>query len=309
MASSELERAVRVAGEEAALWVGRGRVADYIPALARVDPRRFGLAVATLSGEVVTYGDAEALFSIQSVSKVFLLALALRRYGEEVFRHVGREPSGDPFNSIVQLERERGVPRNPFINAGAIVVSDLVAGARDVEAVVDEILGFVRRVAGDAEIGVDPEVAASEARTGSRNRSLAWFLRDFGTIRRVEETLQVYFHQCAVAMSCVQLARAGVVLASGGQLPSGAKVVSPKVARQMNALMMTCGHYDASGDFAFRVGLPGKSGVGGGILAVAPGQAGIAVWSPGLSRQGNSLAGAKALEVLARETGWSSFSP
>ncbi|MDF1794156.1 MAG: glutaminase [Thalassobaculaceae bacterium] len=289
--------------------VGQGRVADYIPALARVDPSKIGIAVATLDGGLHTAGDAREPFSIQSVSKVFTLALALGKVGSDLWQRVGREPSGSAFNSIVQLEREGGVPRNPFINAGAIVVSDtLLAGGRPKETVA-EILWFLRRLADDDTVAIDAEVAASEAETGYRNLSLANFMKAFGTIDGpVADTLDVYFHQCALSLSCVQLARAGLFLANRGVDPvTGSRVVAEYRARRINALMMMCGHYDASGDFAFRVGLPGKSGVGGGILAIAPGRAAIAVWSPGLNANGNSHAGTIALEELAKDTGWSVF--
>lgn len=289
--------------------VGHGRVADYIPALARIDPSKIGIAVATLDGGLHTAGDAHEAFSIQSVSKVFTLALALGRVGSDLWQRVGREPSGSAFNSIVQLERESGIPRNPFINAGAIVISDiLLAGGRPKETVA-EILSFLRWLADDDTVAIDAEVAASEAETGYRNVSLANFMKAFGTIGGpVADTLEVYFHQCALSLSCAQLARAGLFLANRGVDPiTGRRVVAEYRARRINALMMTCGHYDASGDFAFRVGLPGKSGVGGGILAIAPGRAAIAVWSPGLNDSGNSHAGTLALEELARDTGWSVF--
>lgn len=289
--------------------IGQGRVADYIPALARIDPKKIGIAVATLDGEMHTAGDAHEPFSIQSVSKVFTLALALGKVGSDLWQRVGREPSGSAFNSIVQLERECGIPRNPFVNAGAIVVSDiLLAGGRPKETVAD-ILSFLRRLADDDSLAIDREVAASEAETGYRNISLANFMKAFGTLDGpVGDTLDVYFHQCALSLSCAQLARAGLFLANRGVDPvTGQRIVADYRARRINALMMTCGHYDASGDFAFRVGLPGKSGVGGGILAVAPGRAAIAVWSPGLNDSGNSHAGTLALEELTKETGWSVF--
>lgn len=289
--------------------IGKGRVADYIPALARVDPSKIGIAIATLDGGLHTAGDAHEPFSIQSVSKVFTLALALGKVGSDLWQRVGREPSGSAFNSIVQLEREQGIPRNPFINAGAIVVSDiLLAGGRPKETTA-EILSFLRRLTDDDTVAIDAEVARSEAETGYRNMSLANFMKAFGTIDGpVADTLDVYFHQCALSLSCAQLARASLFLANRGTDPvTGHRVVADFRARRINALMMTCGHYDASGDFAFHVGLPGKSGVGGGILAIAPGRAAIAVWSPGLNANGNSHAGTIALEELSRETGWSVF--
>lgn len=289
--------------------IGTGRVADYIPALARVDPDKYGIAVVDLEGNVASHGDAFEVFSIQSISKVFTLTLALEKRGDDLWNCVGREPSGSSFNSIVQLERERGIPRNPFINAGAIAVSDVVLGGRDSADATQEITAFIRRLAQDASIEVDQEVAASERQTGYRNASLANFMKGFGNLENsVEEVLSVYFHQCAIAMSCAQLARSALFLAAGGEDPvTGEKIVSAERARRINALMLTCGHYDASGDFAFRVGLPGKSGVGGGILAVVPNRCAIAVWSPGLNANGNSLVGTLALEHLAAKAGWSVF--
>ena len=289
--------------------LGSGRVADYIPALARVDPHQFGLAIATSSGETASVGDCAVPFSIQSVSKVFTLTLALGRVGDALWRRVGREPSGSPFNSIVQLERELGIPRNPLINAGALVVTDAILAGRPPQVAVAEILAYLRDLADDPRIRVDREVAKSEADTGFRNASLANFIRSFSNLSNpVADVLETYFNQCALSMSCIQLARAGLFLAHGGVDPiTGHRVVDGQAARRINAIMMTCGHYDASGDFAFRVGLPGKSGVGGGILAIAPRRASIAVWSPGLNAAGNSLVGALALESLSRRTGWSVF--
>lgn len=288
---------------------GEGTVADYIPELARVDPRQFALAVVTPEGEVAVAGDADRTFSIQSISKVFLLTLALGRVGESLWQRVGREPSGTAFNSIVQLEREEGRPRNPFINAGAIVVTDVAMAGHAPREAIGEILRFMRYLADDESIVIDHAVAASELATGARNQALAWFMRSFGRLdHEVEKVLGVYFHHCAIAMSCRQLARAGLFLAAGGRDPlRGHSVVRPARARRINALMLTCGLYDASGDFAYRVGLPAKSGVGGGILAIAPGRASVCVWSPGLDVFGNSRLGGLALEALARRTGWSVF--
>jgi glutaminase len=289
--------------------LGEGKVADYIPALARVDPKKFGMAVVTAEGEVFKVGDADEPFSIQSVSKVFTLTLALGRIGTGLWSRVGREPSGTSFNSIVQLEHEHGIPRNPFINAGAIVVADVLLAGHEPRETLGEILQFFRYLSGDDSVYIDDDVARSEQATGFRNAALANYMRAFGNIENaVEKTLGVYYHQCSVAMSCAQLAMASHFLASGGRHPlSGQTVVGTERARRINALMLTCGHYDASGDFAYRVGLPGKSGVGGGIMAIAPGKASIAVWSPGLNANGNSAAGTRALEMFAKRTGWSVF--
>jgi glutaminase len=289
--------------------LGRGRVADYIPALARVDPRHFGIAVITCDGETAFAGDADVPFSIQSISKVFTLTMALDRLGGDLWERVGHEPSGSPFNSIVQLEQEEGKPRNPLINAGALAVTDALLDSGSPAALIAEITLFMRHLSDDQTVSIDPEVAASEADTGFRNTSLANFLRAYRNLRSpVADVLKVYFHQCALRMSCRQLARAGLYLANGGIDPlNHARITTPVRTRRINAIMMTCGHYDASGDFAFRVGLPGKSGVGGGILAIAPRRAAIAVWSPGLNAAGNSLAGVHALARLAALTGWSVF--
>ena len=289
----------------------RGRVADYIAPLAAVDPARFGMAVVTADGTCHLAGDADLPFSIQSVSKVFTLTLALGRVGDRLWDRVGREPSGSAFNSIVQLETEHGVPRNPFINAGAIVVSDIIlAGHRPREAI-GEIVRFVRGLAGDEAIYIDDVVARAEQATGFRNAALANYMRAFDNLDNpVDLTLGVYFHHCALAMSCRQLALAGRFLMARGINPeTGKRVVSPDRARRNNALMLNCGPNDGSGEFAFRVGLPGKSGVGGGILAIAPGCASIAVWAPGLNERGNSRLGTVALERLAHRTGWSVFDP
>ncbi len=292
-----------------AMETERGTVADYIPGLACISPARFGMAIALADGRLFVGGDADEPFSIQSVSKVFALTLALGKIGDQLWRRVGREPSGNAFNSIVQLEAERGIPRNPFINAGAIVVADVnLAGYQPREAI-GEMLRFVRYLASDDNIVIDEAIARGEAETGYRNIALANYMRAFGNLHHpVDLVLGCYFHQCALAMSCRQLALAGRYLMLDGGHPGDGRVVSARRARRINALMLTCGHYDASGDFAFRIGMPGKSGVGGGILAVVPGIASIAVWSPGLNASGNSALGTRALEMLSEATGWSVFS-
>jgi glutaminase len=287
----------------------RGQVATYIPELSGIDPMSFGLAVIDAEGNVASGGDADVPFSIQSISKVFTLTLALGKAGDRLWRHVGREPSGSPFNSIVQLENEHGIPRNPFINAGAIAVTDTILSGHKPREALGEILRFIRFLADDPSITIDEKVAASEQRTGFRNIALANYMKAFGVLENpVDYTLGVYFHHCAISMSCVQLASAGRFLAQFGKNPStGMAVVPPERARRINAVMLTCGHYDGSGEFAYRVGLPGKSGVGGGIMAIAPGKASIAVWSPGLDASGNSLLGKVALEALTKRMGWSIF--
>jgi glutaminase len=308
---SNLENAVREIAGAMRQRTDRGEVATYIPELACVDAKAFGIAVIDAAGNVAAAGDCDTPFSIQSISKVFTLTLALGKHGDRLWQRVGREPSGSPFNSIVQLERERGIPRNPFINAGAIAVTDLIVSGHQPREALGEILRFMQFLADDPSISIDEAVAASEQRTGFRNSALANYMKSFGVIDNpVDFTLGVYFHHCAIAMSCRQLAMAGRFLAQFGSNPStGLPVVQPERARRINALMLTCGHYDGSGEFAYRVGLPGKSGVGGGILAIAPGKASIAVWSPGLDASGNSQLGQIALAALSKKMQWSIFGP
>jgi len=283
----------------------RGDVATYIPELAKIDPHQFGICVATADGEVHTAGDAGVPFSIQSVSKVFALALALGKVGDQLWHRVGREPSGLSFNSLLLLEREDGVPRNPFINAGALVATDIYLKGSSPREALGQLLRFVRAASDDDDIHINGMVARSEIATGHRNVALAHYLASFENLHSgVDEVFGTYCHQCAIEMSCRQLALAGRFLIDADAMP---RLVSRERRRRIAALMMTCGHYDGSGDFAFRVGLPGKSGVGGGILAIAPGRASIAVWSPGLNRYGNSKLGTEAMEMFARKTGWSVF--
>ncbi len=283
----------------------RGEVASYIPELARISPARFGMAIALPGGELYQTGDAETPFSIQSISKVFTLAIALGRLGDQLWNRVGREPSGLAFNSILQLEHEAGIPRNPFVNAGAIAVTDAILEGQQPRAILAELLRFIRTAAGEDDIHINAAVARSEQATAHRNMALAEFMAAMGNMRNPTAlTIGTYVHQCAVEMSCRQLARAGLFLVNAPGCP---RLVSPARVRRINALMMTCGHYDGSGEFAYRVGLPGKSGVGGGILAIAPGRAAISVWSPGLNAQGNSKLGTAAIEALTRATGWSVF--
>lgn len=287
----------------------RGKVANYIPELANQSTQQFAIAVILADGTVHCAGLHDKAFSIQSISKVFTLTLALGNHGDALWKRVGREPSGSAFNSIVLLEHEQGIPRNPFINAGAIVTTDVICAGHEPRETIGELLRFVRFLAEDDNIIIDHRVAKSESNTGHRNFALAHYLKSYGNLHNdVEKTLGVYFHQCAIAMSCTQLATVGRYLAFAGLHPGTmSKVISKEKVRRINALMLTCGHYDGSGDFAYSVGLPGKSGVGGGILAIAPGVASIAVWSPGLNANGNSLIGTWALEQLATKMNWSVF--
>jgi glutaminase len=287
--------------------IGEGKVASYIPELANVSPDQFGMAVVDFAGNVYAVGDATKRFSIQSISKLFALTLAFQREGDSLWARVGREPSGNPFNSLVQLEREQGIPRNPFINAGALVVTDMLA-SRSVNAA-QSLVDFVRKVSGVADITYNTKVAQSEISTSSRNAAMAHFMKSFGNLHnKVGEVLHAYCHHCAIEMSCVELARAVCFLANHGVNPwSGEAVIDASSAKRLSALMLTCGTYDAAGDFAFRVGLPAKSGVGGGIVAILPGKCGICVWSPALEESGNSHAGSLALEMFTSLTKQSIF--
>ncbi|MEO6278979.1 glutaminase [Roseateles sp.] len=282
-----------------------GKVATYIPALARVSPYQFGIALRTCRGETAAAGDSEVPFSIQSMSKMFSLTLAIRSLGEALWDRIGREPSGSPFNSLVQLETERGIPRNPFINAGAIAVADRLVSLGDAKT---ELLALLGRLCGEP-VRIDTEVAQSEADTGFRNAALANFMKALGTLDNdVATVLDVYFNQCAIAMSCEQVACAAGYLCRDGSHPlAGTTVLSEAQVRRVNALMLTCGTYDAAGEFAFRIGLPCKSGVGGGIVAVVPDRLTLCVWSPALDDTGNSFLGRQALELFVAKTGLSVF--
>jgi len=286
--------------------IGVGKVADYIPALARVPANKFGAAIVTVEGETASFGDCDEPFSIQSISKVFALTAALNQEGSGVWDRVGREPSGNSFNSIVQLEQEKGIPRNPFINAGALAVTDVMLANHSTDECTERLLSMVQQLADDKSIFIDSVVAESEFETAHRNASLAYFMESFDNLQRsVDDVLNVYCKQCALAMTCRQLARSALFLTCGGKDPlTDNQIVEVKRARRINALMMLCGHYDASGDFAHRVGLPGKSGVGGGIVVVVPDVAAVAVWSPCLNLNGNSHAGTAALEALVEATQW-----
>ncbi|ARZ67937.1 glutaminase [Streptomyces sp. HU2014] len=286
--------------------VGRGQVADYIPALAGVDTGRFGMAVVDIDGGVYGVGDWEHPFSVQSISKAFSLALVLAEGGGRIWERVGTEPSGNPFNSLVQLEYENGIPRNPFINAGALVVTDRLQTLTGDASTT--MLEFLRAESGNPDVSFDAAVAASETEHGDRNAALAHFMASYGNLDNpVPTVLEHYFWQCSIEMSCRDLALAGGFLARHGLRADGTRLLPRREAKQINAVMLTCGTYDAAGDFAYRVGLPGKSGVGGGIVAVIPGRCTLCVWSPGLDTRGNSVAGVAALDHFTTLTGWSVF--
>ncbi|CAI8887672.1 glutaminase B [Kosakonia quasisacchari] len=288
--------------------LGRGKVADYIPALASVSGNKLGIAISTVRGEHFQAGDADERFSIQSISKVLSLVVAMNHYAEEeIWLRVGKDPSGQPFNSLLQLEIEQGKPRNPFINAGALVVCDMLQSR--LSAPRQRMLEIVRKLCAAPDIAYDSLVARSEFEHSARNMAIAWLMKSFGNFHNdVATVLQNYFHYCALKMSCAELSRTFLFLADGGHsAQQAAPVVTPMQARQINALMATSGMYQNAGEFAWRVGLPAKSGVGGGIVAIVPHEMAIAVWSPELDEAGNSLAGVAVLEALTRKLGRSVY--
>ena len=287
--------------------IGQGQVASYIPELAGVAPDQFGMAVVGIDGSVHTVGDAQVAFSIQSISKLFTLVMALQLEGDRVWERVGREPSGTAFNSLIQLEAEGGRPRNPFINPGALACTDILCTRYAVPE--NAVVEFLRPLCGNKDIHYNRAVAGSERRTSHRNAAMAHLMKAFGNLNNsVDDVLDAYCRHCAIEMNCVELARSVTFLAHGGTHPqSRGAILGTSMAKRLNALMLTCGTYDAAGDFAFRVGLPAKSGVGGGIVAVMPGECGICVWSPALEPSGNSLAGSLALERFTTLTGRSIF--
>ncbi len=290
--------------------LSKGKVADYIPALASVDGNQFAMTITLKDGTQYSVGNYLEQFSIQSISKVLAFSLAIDIYSKTLYKRVGVEPSGSPFNSLVQLEYENGIPRNPFINAGAIVVADALMSHFGGEyASLEKIMNFTREISANKDIKFDSLVAKSEMEHASRNLSLAYLMKSFGNLdNSVELVVKNYFKQCAITMNTQDLSRAMLYLAFKGKDPiSNKEFLSEPQAKRVNALMLTCGHYDASGEFAFHVGLPAKSGVGGGIIAVVPNIMSIAVWSPRLNKYGNSHAGTLALEKFTTKTGLSIF--
>lgn len=284
-----------------------GRQATYIPALANVNPDRFGMCLCTIDGEDYCVESADVRFSVQSISKVFALAMCLSLRGESLWERVGKEPSGTAFNSLVQLEVEKGIPRNPFMNAGAMVLADILLSSLDNPE--EEFLSFVRALCGSDSICYNREVAMSERETGFLNAAIANLLKYHATVENdVERVLDFYFTMCSLEMSCRELAKAFLPFANhrDGFAYSGFMLTSSQVKR-MNAVMQTCGFYDEAGEFSYLVGLPGKSGVGGGIAAIYPLRYSVAVWSPRLNGKGNSVMGMKALELLTTETKESIF--
>lgn len=305
--SLDFENILKRIYHEVRPYTHKGKVASYIPALANVPEDKFGMAVTLLNGQEYKIGNADEPFSIQSISKVLTLTLSLEENGDNLWKRVGREPSGTSFNSLVQLEYENGIPRNPFINAGAIIITDSIY--KGYELTINNILEFTRKISGNKNIDFDEEVAESEKEFGDRNRALAYFMRSFGNFtHNVESVLDVYFHQCSMRMSCLDLSRTFLFLANAGYSPIAQnQVIDARQVKRINAVMSTCGLYDSVGEFAYWVGLPGKSGVGGGIVAIIPGHLSVAVWSPALNQSGNSVAGTKALELFTSYTGISVY--
>jgi glutaminase len=303
----DIQQLIDDIARDVAPYLPGGKPADYIPALAGESANQFAMAVATLDGQHFHTGLADKRFSIQSISKAFMLAHTLAQHGEPIWQRVGKEPSGNPFNSLIQLEYEHGIPRNPFINAGALVVTDIALSQQGDSSAA--LRTFLREESGEQALDFDYVIASSEAEHGHRNAALAHFMKSCGNIRNpVDQILAHYFRACSLRMSVRELARAGLFLANHGASPvSGQQRLSRSQAKQVNAIMLTCGTYDAAGEFAYRVGLPCKSGVGGGILAILPGKMSIAVWSPGLDARGNSLAGLEALDRFTTRSGESVF--
>ncbi|WP_375562987.1 glutaminase [Bernardetia sp. OM2101] len=285
----------------------KGELASYIPELANVNAQNFGIHISTIDQMSFGIGNWSDKFSIQSIAKVLSLALAYRIVGEKIWKRLGVEPSGNPFNSLVQLEVDNGIPRNPFINAGAIVISDILLS--NLENPKEDFLAFVRSLSNNAELNYSSEVAASEKAIGFRNVALCNFIKSFGNIENEpSDVLDFYFDLCSLEMNCKELSEAFLFLANNGcRIVDNLLILNKSQAKRINALMQTCGFYDESGEFAFKVGLPGKSGVGGGIIAVHPNQYTIAVWSPKLNKKGNSYKGMRFLEEFTTKSELSIF--
>lgn len=285
----------------------KGKVADYIPELAHVNPNHFGVNLTTVDRKRYDYGDADIKFSIQSIAKVFSFVLAYSQVKSDIWQRMDVEPAGTPFNSLVQLEHDQGIPRNPFINAGGIVVCDILVS--EFEDAKKEVLHFVRNLTGSNTINYNTKVSESEKTTGFRNYALINLMKSFGNIHNdIETVMDLYFNICSIEMNCRELSESFLFLANNGIVPwSDKRILSPSRTKRTNALMQTCGFYDEAGQFTFKVGLPGKSGVGGGIVAILPQQYAISVWSPKLNEKGNSFLGMLFLEEFTTRTKLSIF--
>lgn len=284
----------------------RGQVASYIPELSKIDPHKFGMHIIDANRNEFSVGDSQESFSIQSISKVLSLSQAIGLIGEELWTRVDVEPSGDPFNHLSLLEQENGIPRNPLINAGAIVVADILVSK--LKNPKEDFLTYIQDISGDKSINFDANVAASEKETGFRNYAAANLLKSYGNLHNdVDTVLDFYFHQCSLALNCIQLTKLFFVFMNRGKCLQNKTYLTTSQVKRINALMLTCGFYDEAGEFAFEVGLPGKSGVGGGIVALLPDNYCVATWSPGLNKKGNSKLGMLALEMLTTATKQSIF--
>lgn len=293
--------------EENKNYKNLGKVASYIPELAKVSADKYGIFLLTVDDLQYEIGDSREVFSIQSISKVFSLAYSMCILGNKLWERVGVEPSGNPFNSIAQLEYEKGIPRNPFINSGAIVMADiLVSHLKDAK---QDFLELVRDLAGNQEININPDVYESEKQSGYRNEALANMLKAYKNLdNTTEEVLDFYYFHCSIEMSCADLAHAFIHFADHSKdFKFDNFFLTRKQIKRINAIMLTCGFYDEAGEFSFEVGLPGKSGVGGGIVALRPNDYSVAVWSPPLNDKGNSTLSMRSLELLTLKTGFSIF--
>ncbi len=284
-----------------------GKVANYIPELGNISPDNFGVNITTIDKKSFGVGDFDKKFSIQSISKILTLTLAYQLEGEALWKRVDVEPSGNPFNSLLQLEADLGIPRNPFINAGAIVVCDVLIS--HLQNPKEEFLNFCREISTNKDLKYNEKVAQSEKKTGYRNIAMCNFIKSFGNIKNdIDDVLDFYFYTCSLEMTCEELSQIFLFLADDDFITQkGNRVLSMKQAKRINAILLTCGFYDESGEFAFRVGLPGKSGVGGGIVAIHPEMYCITVWSPKLNKKGNSYKGMLFLEQFTSATASSIF--
>jgi len=285
----------------------KGQVASYIPELANINPNKFGIHYISLEGNSYGLGDHQEKFSCQSIIKVLSLCLAIKNEGVKIWKRVGVEPSGTPFNSLVQLEYEHGIPRNPFINAGAIVICDILLS--QLENPKDDFLAFVQKLALNSNINYNPKISASEKAHGYRNAALINMMKSFDNIENsIDDVLDFYYDICSIEMTCEELAQTFLLFANNGCIPSSnERIITTSQSKRINAIMQCCGFYDEAGEFSFKVGLPGKSGVGGGIVAIHPGKYAVAVWSPRLNKKGNSYKGILALELLTTKSELSIF--
>lgn len=285
----------------------KGKTASYIPELAKIDPNKLGIHIMTIDQNSFGVGDYQEKFSIQSIAKVISLSLAYKIVGESIWERVGVEPSGNAFNSLLQLESDNGIPRNPFINAGALVISDILVS--HLEQPEDDLLDFVHRICNNTTIQYCEKIFQSEKSVGYRNVALCNYMKALGNIENEpSRVIDFYFKMCSLEMSCKEVSELFLFLANNGISPfDGRPILSKSQSKRINAIMQTCGFYDESGEFAFNVGLPGKSGVGGGIVAVHPGSYAITIWSPSLNEKGNSYKGFVFLEAFTTRTESSIF--